>query len=153
MVAQRLTRRCARTLRDRDTSDPPDRWRRLFHSMPRRPQMLTLRLSLLPRTLVLAVLANAVLACSPESGDTTTVAAGELSLPDLEALRMPEPVSFTTVYTAPLATEGLTADDAGNLYTAGRAGGSPCPVWRIAAADSAIAVVGTLPPPCSPAGL
>lgn len=60
--------------------------------------------------------------------------------------------SFTTLFKAPLATEGLTADAAGNLYTAGRGGTSPCPVWRIAA-DGTVAVVGNLPPPCSPAGL
>jgi sugar lactone lactonase YvrE len=60
--------------------------------------------------------------------------------------------SFTTLFKAPLATEGLTADAAGNLYTAGRGGAVPCPVWRIAR-DGTVAIVGNLPPPCSPAGL
>jgi sugar lactone lactonase YvrE len=60
--------------------------------------------------------------------------------------------SFTTLFKAPISTEGLTADAAGSLYTAGRGGNSPCPVWRIAA-DGSVAIVGNLPPPCSPAGL
>ena len=67
---------------------------------------------------------------------------------------------FSTLITTPLAIEGLTADDAGNLYTTGRAGanGSPCPVWRITRENPALVVVGFVPAPsassqCAPSGL
>lgn len=60
--------------------------------------------------------------------------------------------SFTTLFEAPLATEGLAVDRAGNLYTAGR-GGDPCPVWRIPTSGGGAAIVGTLPAPCNPNGL
>ena len=70
------------------------------------------------------------------------------------------PATFSTLITTPLAVEGLTADDEGNLYTAGRAGvaGVACPVWRITRARPSLVVVGFLPAPsgetqCSPAGL
>lgn len=69
-------------------------------------------------------------------------------------------VTFSTLITTPLAIEGLTADRAGNLYTAGRAGlaGAPCPVWRIDLSAPALLVVGYIPAPsptaqCSPSGL
>jgi sugar lactone lactonase YvrE len=61
--------------------------------------------------------------------------------------------SFTTVFKSPIGLEGLTGDSQGNLYSAGRAGGNPCPVWRIPAAGGAVVVVGSLPAPCSPAGI
>jgi len=64
-----------------------------------------------------------------------------------------EEATFTTVYKAPLGIEGLTADRQGNLYSAGRGGASPCPVWRVPAAGGPAEVVGTIPPPCGPAGL
>src|SRR5205809_1378098 len=69
------------------------------------------------------------------------------------------PVSFATIVKTPLAIEGLAADAAGNLYTAGRAGvnGAPCPVWRVdrEASPPTLVVVGFLPAPsaatqCSP---
>lgn len=60
--------------------------------------------------------------------------------------------TFTTVFTAELATEGLATDGAGNLYTAGR-GGSPCPVYRAPVGGGAPVVVGTIPAPCNPNGL
>ena len=54
----------------------------------------------------------------------------------------------------------MTADDQGNLYTAGRAGaaGTACPVWRVDRAHRSLTVVGFPPAPsattqCSPAGL
>jgi len=73
--------------------------------------------------------------------------------PDLlELLPLQQQATFTTVFTAPLATEGLTADRAGNLYSAGR-GGNPCPVWRVPSAGGPAVVVGNIPSPCSPNGL
>jgi sugar lactone lactonase YvrE len=60
---------------------------------------------------------------------------------------------WTTVFKVPagIGIEGLTADRRGDLYTAGRATGAPCPVFRIRGGAST--VVGTLPAPCGPAGL
>src|SRR5436309_2067686 len=41
-------------------------------------------------------------------------------------------LSFTTLAITPLAIEGLTTDNAGNLYTTGRATApTACPVYRI----------------------
>ena len=64
-----------------------------------------------------------------------------------------EGASFTTVYRAPIGIEGLTADRHGNLYAAARAGGNPCPVWRVPEEGGPAEVVGTIPAPCNPAGL
>jgi sugar lactone lactonase YvrE len=64
--------------------------------------------------------------------------------------------SFSTLVTAPFAIEGLASDQAGNLYTAGRnpTPGEPCPVWRVRpGGPAALELVGTIPAPCSPAGL
>jgi sugar lactone lactonase YvrE len=63
--------------------------------------------------------------------------------------------TWTTVFTGTLAgIEGLTGDDAGNLYVAERGGGSnPCPVWKIASATGATTQVGVEPGPCAPSGL
>ncbi len=60
--------------------------------------------------------------------------------------------NFSTLITTPLTIEGLTNDNAGNLYTTGR-GASPCPVWRINIASPSLVVVGNIPGPCSPSGL
>ncbi len=60
--------------------------------------------------------------------------------------------TFSTLITTPLGIEGLTNDNAGNLYTTGR-GVSPCPVWRINIASPSLVVVGNIPGPCSPSGL
>jgi sugar lactone lactonase YvrE len=72
----------------------------------------------------------------------------------------PQPATFTTLVTTPLAIEGLAADDDGNLYTAGRiaVAGESCPVWRIAGVPATLTVVGYVPAPsptaqCSPSGL
>jgi sugar lactone lactonase YvrE len=62
------------------------------------------------------------------------------------------PTSFTTVFKSALGLEGLTGDDDGNLYSAGR-GGSPCPVYRVAATGGPAVVVGNVPAPCSPSGI
>ncbi|HSN19123.1 MAG TPA: SMP-30/gluconolactonase/LRE family protein [Usitatibacter sp.] len=68
--------------------------------------------------------------------------------------------SFSTLITTPLAIEGLTNDNAGNLYTPGRNAGAgvPCPVWRVPLDNPTLTVVGTVPAPsasgqCSPSGL
>jgi len=69
---------------------------------------------------------------------------------------LPRKASFTTQAITPLAIEGLTADEAGNLYTTGRQ--TPlelCPVWRIT--GSALIGVGFIPnaaaSPCNPSGI
>jgi sugar lactone lactonase YvrE len=80
---------------------------------------------------------------------TESVASSESDLLDFPTMETP---TFTTVFKAPLVIEGLAADRAGNLYTAGRQG-NPCPVWRVPSGGGAEVVVGTLPPPCSPNGL
>jgi sugar lactone lactonase YvrE len=64
--------------------------------------------------------------------------------------------SWTTVHKDALGLEGLTADSKGNLYSpARRPQGSTeaCPVWRVPASGGTAVTVGTLPAPCSPAGL
>ena len=74
----------------------------------------------------------------------------------------PEDATFTTVSVTPLAIEGLTGDDDGQLYTTGRAAApTPCPVWRIDAADPGGSPVipvqiGSIPnvsPGCNPSGI
>jgi sugar lactone lactonase YvrE len=94
------------------------------------------------------LLASASFTCSADLPDATSTHQASI-VDDAHAAHA---VTFTTVYKAPFATEGLTSDAAGNLYTAGRAG-SACPVWRIASADGAVAIVGTIPAACSPNGL
>jgi sugar lactone lactonase YvrE len=64
-----------------------------------------------------------------------------------------ENASWTTVYTDARGLEGLTADEQGNLYTPARGGGGDCPVIRVPASGGTAVTVGTLPVPCSPAGL
>src|SRR5690242_12155045 len=94
--------------------------------------------------LKLALLAGAVLAAA------TGMAAAALGHGDDEPrLRG----AFTTVFDSPTGIEGLTADRRGNLFTAGRApaADAACPVFKIAA--GAFTTVGTIPPPCGPAGL
>ena len=66
--------------------------------------------------------------------------------------RFPRDATFTTLIKTPLAIEGLTGDDAGNLYTTGR-GATPCPVWRISVDDPKLVEVGSVPAPCNPSGI
>jgi sugar lactone lactonase YvrE len=61
--------------------------------------------------------------------------------------------TWTTVFKSPLAIEGLTGDDQGNLYIAQRGGTSGCPILRLHPPSSATVLVGTVPAPCSPSGL
>jgi len=68
----------------------------------------------------------------------------------------PASATWTTVLKSTLPIEGLTGDDAGNLYVAARGGGAPCPVWRVDSAGGANqtpVTVGSVAPPCSPAGI
>jgi len=70
----------------------------------------------------------------------------------LAGLPPPSQLTFTTISKTSLVIEGLTADGAGNLYAAGRAG-SPCAVWRFSISMGTSTIVGNIPAPCSPNGL
>jgi hypothetical protein len=65
--------------------------------------------------------------------------------------------TFATLITTPRTIEGLTGDQAGNLYTAGMPipslGDTFCPVWRVNLSSPTLVLVGKLPTPCSPLGL
>lgn len=71
----------------------------------------------------------------------------------LDGSRPPAHATFSTVFTPTAGIEGLTGDDRGNLYSAARGGTQACPVYRVPAAGGPAAVVGTIAPPCGPAGL
>ena len=69
---------------------------------------------------------------------------------------LPRNATFTTFAITPLAIEGLTADDDGNLYTTGRDPISDvCPVWKLTGSTST--TVGFIPSPaaarCNPSGI
>lgn len=69
---------------------------------------------------------------------------------------VPRNATFTTQAITPLAIEGLTADDAGNLYTTGRELlADTCPVWKFT--GSTQTTVGFIPNPaaarCNPSGI
>ena len=66
---------------------------------------------------------------------------------------LPKNVDFETLVTFPLAIEGLTGDDDGNLYTSERGGNPSCLVKRINVATKTVEVVGNIPAPCSPSGI
>jgi sugar lactone lactonase YvrE len=69
------------------------------------------------------------------------------------------PATFTTLVVTRYAIEGLTGDDAGNLYTTGRLtppDSGPCPVWRINASTGALVEIGAIPNSpgaCNPSGI
>ncbi len=66
----------------------------------------------------------------------------------------PRDASFSTLVFTPFQIEGLTGDDADNLYTTGRPSGAACPVWRISAASPLpLVIVGFVPASCSPSGI
>lgn len=76
------------------------------------------------------------------------------------AAALPHAATVSTLITTPLTIEGLTNDNAGNLYAPGRqtAAGQPCPVWRVPIDNPTLTVVGFVPAPsatgnCSPSGL
>jgi sugar lactone lactonase YvrE len=106
----------------------------------------------LPRAVALAVLAAATLTGVALAGG----AFGDSSRSGGEAPIRPagEDAEFTTVFRSPLGLEGLTGDNKGNLYSAARAAtGEACPVWRVWVSGGEPVLVGTIPPPCGPAGL
>jgi len=97
-----------------------------------------------------ATLAAAVCAAALAALSTPTIADR-----DHEGL-FPRNATFTTLAITPLAIEGLTADDAGNLYTTGRdLVGDTCPVWKFT--GSTRTTVGLIPNPaaarCNPSGI
>jgi sugar lactone lactonase YvrE len=71
--------------------------------------------------------------------------------------QFPQNATYSTLVATEFQVEGLTGDNAGNLFTAGRQitanNGSPCPVYRvnIAAGAVSLAVVGLIPDPAPPA--
>jgi sugar lactone lactonase YvrE len=68
----------------------------------------------------------------------------------------PDNATFTTLAITPLAIEGLTGDDQGNLYTTGRAEPPDrCPLWQIdrGGALGEIGSIGNAAPGCNPLGL
>jgi hypothetical protein len=69
--------------------------------------------------------------------------------------QFPQNATFTTLTTTTRSVEGLTGDNAGNLYTGGAAiaGDTFCPVWRINLSSPTPAVVGKIPTPCSLLGI
>lgn len=85
----------------------------------------------------------------------TVVAVSSLARAD-DDVPFPSPATFTTRAVTPFAIEGLTGDDAGNLYTTGRQPDTAkrCPVWRIAA-DGTRVTVAFIPnnPACNPSGI
>ncbi|MGB7543805.1 MAG: SMP-30/gluconolactonase/LRE family protein [Burkholderiales bacterium] len=72
---------------------------------------------------------------------------------DDDGARFPRDATFSTLILTPFAIEGLTGDDAGNLYTTGRPSGVSCPVWRVSVAVPILVTVGFVPAPCSPSGI
>jgi sugar lactone lactonase YvrE len=73
-----------------------------------------------------------------------------------DSQQFPENATVTTLAVTPLAIEGLTGDEDGNLYTTGRAPlPDRCPVWRIDAfgALTPIGSIGNAAPGCNPSGI
>lgn len=72
------------------------------------------------------------------------------------AAQFPDNASVTTLAITPLAIEGLTGDEHGNLYTTGRAPlPDRCPLWQIDPGGAILQVgsIGNAPPGCGPSGL
>ena len=70
--------------------------------------------------------------------------------------QFPDNATFTTLAITPLAIEGLTGDDDGNLYTTGRAAvPDRCPVWRIDPDGDRVEVgsIANASPGCNPSGI
>ena len=70
--------------------------------------------------------------------------------------QFPENSTFTTLAITPLAIEGLTGDEDGNLYTTGRAAlPDRCPVWRIDSFGALLQIgsIGNAAPGCNPSGI
>jgi hypothetical protein len=67
-----------------------------------------------------------------------------------------EEKTWTAVYSSPIAIEGLTNDDEGNVYVPLRGGAAGCSIVRISStggANQAGVVVARMNPPCNPAGI
>jgi sugar lactone lactonase YvrE len=70
--------------------------------------------------------------------------------------RFPDNATFTTLAVTPLAIEGLTGDEFGNLYTTGRAAvPDRCPVWQIGPGGGLLQIgsIGNAAPGCNPSGI
>ena len=102
--------------------------------------------------LLTTLAAAAVLGGVLIAGDAAGSAEPTVSTDPSALTALGQGATFSTVFPAPLGIEGLTGDQRGNLYSAGR-GGNPCPVWRVPASGGAVAVVGNVPAPCNPAGI
>lgn len=97
------------------------------------------------------------IAISLDSGASDTPVAVEIADAQapgdpLAGLPTAQQITFTTLYTTPQVIEGLTADSAGNLYSAGRVG-TPCGVYRVPAGGGAGVLVGNITQPCNASGL
>ena len=55
----------------------------------------------------------------------------------------PQNANFTTLTTIPRAIEGLTGDNAGNLYTGG-SGSGPCPIYKINMVSRSVVTAGNV---------
>jgi SMP-30/Gluconolactonase/LRE-like region len=60
-----------------------------------------------------------------------------------EPPQFPQNATFTTLVTTQRAIEGLTGDNAGNLYTGG-SGSGPCPIYKINMVSRAIVTAGNV---------
>src|SRR5688572_22209533 len=70
--------------------------------------------------------------------------------------QFPANASFKTLAITPLAIEGLTGDEHGNLYTTGRAPlPDRCPLWQIDPGGAMLQVgsIGNASPGCNPSGI
>jgi sugar lactone lactonase YvrE len=122
------------------------------------------------RLVTLASLATAALACSKTNSAALADACPtgtEMPMTDaaphdavdaqsiidpLAGLPTPQQITLTTLYKTPQVIEGLTADSAGNLYSAGRVG-MPCGVYKVPSSGGTGVLVGNIAPPCNASGL
>src|SRR5688572_28064285 len=66
------------------------------------------------------------------------------------------PKTWTTVFQSPIAIEGLTLDEKGNLYVPQRGGAAGCSIVKVSStggANQSGVVVARMDSPCNPAGL
>lgn len=90
---------------------------------------------------------------------TILLFSGAVSVP-ASADEFPAAAGFSTLIKTPLAIEGMTGDDRGNLYVPSRQAGEgkACPVWRVNIDNPSLVPVGSIPAPsptgqCLPLGL
>lgn len=60
-----------------------------------------------------------------------------------DSAQFPQDVTFTTLARTPRAIEGLTGDNAGNLYTGG-SGAGPCPIFKINMVSRSVVTAGNV---------